>query len=162
MYNNCCEEVTCEVQEFDFDFEQYPEFVKSKTKKEATPMNDYRIYLQRRVERVYEDGRIALARKFYLLEDDAPQTAKAYVERIQEGKYQLPKLDEDTGVTTYGTGPYGIIFRDPANVADKKGFDEAEKQLKAARTDALDIVNTLGETDALNALKDFQAYVKVL
>ena len=156
-YNN----TTCAVQEIEFDFELYPEFAKSK-KKEETPMNDFRPYLQRRVDRVYEDGRIVLARKYFLLEDDMPMTAKAFIERIQAGKYQLPTTDEDTGITTYGIGPFGIIYRDPANVADKVGFDAAVKLLQDARTEALDTVNTLYEHDALDALKNFQTYVKGL
>lgn len=147
--------------------EEYPNtcspFKTGKSKnKEESPMNETRTYLRNRLNEVFSDGRAILAKNFNLIEDDTPQFAEAFVERIQSGKFQLPTQDKDTGLTAYGTGPYGIIFRDPANVADPTGFEAALKLLKAQRTEAHDTVNVLGEVEALAALKSFQSYVQSL
>jgi len=160
--NNNWINVECSVCECDIeiDIEDYIPNTKS-NRKEETPMNEFRPYLRDRLCNVFNDGRRALAGKFYLLEDNAPQTAKQFVERIQEGKFQLPTTD-DNGITAYGTGPYGLIYRDPAQVADKDGYEAALKLLRDAKQEAIDVVNTLDETQSLQALKDFQAYVKSL
>lgn len=152
----------------EIDIEEYPTACspfktgKSTTKEEKSPMNETRTYLRNRLNEVFSDGRAILAKNFNLIEDDTPQSAEAFVKRIQDGKFQLPTQDKDTGLTAYGTGPYGIIFRDPANVADPTGFEAALKLLKTQRTEALDTVNVLGEVDALAALKSFQTYVQSL
>lgn len=125
-------------------------------------MNDFRNYLTRRTENVYHEGKTSLAKTFYLLEDDAPQSAKAFAERIQADKFQLPTLNEDNGLTAYGTGPYGIIFRDPAHVADTDGFTAAVKLLQVERQKTLDTINVLDEATSLTAFQAFQAYVTSL
>lgn len=125
-------------------------------------MNDFRNYLTRRTENVYHEGKSALAKTFYLLEDDAPQSAKTFVERIQAGKFQLPTLNEDNGLTAYGTGPYGIIFRDPTHVANTDGFTAAVKLLQVERQKTLDTVNVLDEAASLTAFQAFQTYVASL
>lgn len=123
---------------------------------------DFRSYLTNRIDDIWYKGKTALAKKFNLLEDDTPLTAKAFVERIQSGKYQLPEKDEETGLTSYGMGPYGIIWRDPANVADPVGFEAAVKLLRDAKTEALDVVKVLDETKSLDALTTLKDYVKSL
>lgn len=154
---------------YDFEFECeceedlplcYP--TKSTRKGEQTPMNDFRNYLTRRMDNVYHEGKTSLAKTFYLLEDDAPQSAKAFAERIQAGKFQLPTLNPDTGLTAYGSGPYGIIFRDPAHVADTDGFTAAIKLLQVERQKTLDTINVLDEAAALTAFQAFQTYVTSL
>ncbi|HEY2810528.1 MAG TPA: hypothetical protein VGJ00_03965 [Rhabdochlamydiaceae bacterium] len=138
------------------------DYIDRPQRKEKTTMNDFRSYLNRRVDRVFEDGRITLAKKFFLLEDNPPQTAEALVEVIKSGKYQLPTKDEKTGLTSYGMGPYGIIFRDPANVADPTGFEAALKELKKEKMKALDVINILDEVTSKQALDNFMTYVESL
>jgi hypothetical protein len=59
-------------------------------------------------------------------------------------------------------GPYGIIFRDPANVADPTGFEAALKELKKEKMKALDVINILDEVTSKQALDNFMTYVESL
>jgi hypothetical protein len=128
---------------------------------EKTPMFDTKRYLRDRIEDTWFDGKKALARKFNILENDPPTTAKEVVDRIKSDEFTLPTMDED-GITAYGTGPYGLIWRDPTKVADRKGYEEAAKALLETKKDTVDIVYASLEADGLKALQDFKATVKAL
>lgn len=128
---------------------------------ETTPMFDTKRYLRDRIEDIWFDGKKALARKFNIFENDPPNTAKELVERIKSDQYTLPTTDED-GITAYGTGPYGMIWRDPTQVADRKGYEEAAKALLETKRDTIDIVFASDEATGLKALQEFKATVKAL
>lgn len=165
-YNNImpaeflCGEYSCEIEIDDFD-DDCPR--KSTTRKgEQTPMNDFRSYLTRRVENIYRDGKTQLSKNFFLTEEDCPNTGADLVKRIQDGDFQLPYPDTKTGLTAYGNGPYGIIWRNPKNIADPTGFLAAVKLLNVQRQKALDVINVLPEADSLAALQTFETYVESL
>jgi hypothetical protein len=128
---------------------------------EKTPMFDTKRYLRDRIEDTWFDGKKALARKFNITENDPPQSAKELVDRIKSDEFTLPTTDED-GITAYGTGPYGLIWREPTKVADRKGYEEAAKALLETKKDTIDVIFALPEEDGLKALQDFKATVKAL
>jgi hypothetical protein len=128
---------------------------------EKTPMFDTKRYLRDRIEDTWFDGKKALARKFNITENDPPTSAKELVDRIKSDEFTLPSADED-GMMAFGTGPYGLIWRDPTKVADRKGYEEAVKALQETKRDTVDVIFTLSEQDGLKALQDFKAIVKAL
>jgi hypothetical protein len=128
---------------------------------EKTPMFDTKRYLRDRIEDTWCDGKKTLARKFNILENDPPSTAKELVERIKSDEFTFPTEDED-GIIAYGNGPYGLIWRDPTKVADRKGYEEAVKALLETKKDTVDVIFALPEQDGLKALQDFKATVKAL
>ena len=128
---------------------------------ETTPMFDTKRYLRDRIEDTWLIGKKELARKFNLIENDHPNTAKELVDRIKSDQFTLPTMDED-GITAYGTGPFGLIWRSPDKVADRKGYEEAAKVLLETKRDTVDVILALPEQDGLKALQDFKATVKAL
>lgn len=130
-------------------------------KKEENTMNDFRVYLNQRLNDTSDNGVYFLEQTYNLVDDEFPKTAKEFVERIQAGKFVLPGLDAE-GHQVFGMGPFGIIFRDPTKLPDKAGYNAALKELLEQRKDALDVIKVLPEADALNAFKTFQTYVKSL
>jgi hypothetical protein len=128
---------------------------------EKTLMFDTKRHLRDRVEYTWFDGKKALARKFNISESDPPLSAKELVDRIKSDEFTLPTTDED-GIMAFGTGPYGLIWRDPTKVADRKGFEKAVEALNETKRDTIDVIIALPEQDGLKALQDFKATVKAL
>ncbi len=128
---------------------------------EKTTMFDTKRYLRDRIEDTWFDAKKALARKYNILENDPPASAKELVDRIKSDEFTLPTTDED-GITAYGTGPYGLIWRDPTKVADRKGYTDASNAILGTKRDTIDIIFASPDADGLKALQDFKATVKAL
>ncbi len=142
-----------------------PQCINGKTiynqKKEKTPMTDHKYYLTQRLNRLEGERVEILAVKFNIVEDEPPQNAKEFIERIQAGKFTMPKKDEDD-CFEYGHGPYGIVWRDPTITPDKDGYTKALKALSLEKDNTRDAIEMLPDADALAEFRKFQAYITTL
>lgn len=130
-----------------------------------TSAQDQRSYLRDRLHSLYYEKYNELEKQFGLVDDDSPTTAKEVVERIQAGKYMLPKDEDnkndkkkDLYSILYGHGKNVIRWRDPDLKEDKEGFEAAAKTMKAEWQKAKDTIVIASPADGLEALRAFEAY----
>lgn len=127
-------------------------------KKEETTMRteteNQRSYLDARLSVIRNDMENALKKHFGLMNDEAPETSKDLVKRIQDGKFVLPKDREDCYA---GDAHWSIIWRDPAVKEDQEGYDAAYAKLRAAYKVARDDINILPPEEGLKTLRAFEA-----
>lgn len=120
-----------------------------------TGEKDQRRHVQSRLYEIYYTKKAELKKKFGLLDDEAPMTPAAFVQRIADGKYTIDKEKMDKN--TYS--PAGFIrWRDPAVLEDKAGYDAAREKLSTAYTAAQDKSVLAPATDLLATLEAFEAW----
>lgn len=112
-------------------------------------------YLERRLEVLVYQKRDELYREFGIRDENAPQTPKEFVERILAGKFILPDEDHDDDFCC--SPAQAIIWRDPSVKKDYDGFNKAEKEMLAARTEVKDAIMIKSAEEGLAALKDFES-----
>lgn len=120
--------------------------------------DDYqkRNYLQGRIYETQSAKNHDLMKTFGLVDDDAPATAKEFIQRIQDGKFVLKKETEDK--KTYRPADF-ITWRDPAVLEDQEGFAAASVKFSVAVTDAVDTAKIAADpADGLKALKALEAW----
>lgn len=114
-----------------------------------------RTYLTTRIYSVQSDKGFELRKTFGLLDDDAPDTAKEFIKRIQDGKFVLKKETEDK--KTWRPSEY-ITWRDPAVKEDQAGFDAAWETFSDEVTKVTDTVKIADPADGLKALQALEAW----
>jgi hypothetical protein len=102
---------------------------------------------------------------FNLYVDNTPKTYIDMIAAIKDGKYTIdPKAekrvadweeDEEDGPSYFGP-LYGIVWDGP--VADRKGYDQAVKDLRKQKTEAERIIVTGDAAAGLAALQAFEAW----
>lgn len=112
-------------------------------------------YLSNRASKVYSQKRDEAMHKYGMLDDDAPSTPRALIDRLASGKFTVTQENMDR----MHYCPYNLIkWRDPATKEDQEGFKKADDALKAARTKAEDIIVVMSNDAArLKALQEFES-----
>ena len=119
-----------------------------------------RAHLIRRSWNIKQEKIYAARDHFHLDDDDYPRTPAEYVERIKAGKFVLRKADDtddEGGEIFYNSPPRYIVFRDPANPADHKGFNAFSDKVHEARVKLEDKITVSDPVDGLTLLEAFEA-----
>lgn len=112
-----------------------------------------RIQMHERLLEVTDKFDSDLRRAFHLTDDNYPETADEFVQRIKDGKFTLRALN-DTWVGAHFIDR--VRWRDPAAVADLEGFKAAEKRLEAAREALEDKISFLPVAESYAAFEAFK------
>lgn len=112
-------------------------------------------HLSNRMSTAFSTKKQELAKKFGLMDDDPPMTAKDLIARITAGKYVV--AEDKMTVSAYEPTRF-FTWRDPSVKKDEEGFKAAEVALRKARTAAEDIIVVMSdEATRLKALQDFES-----
>lgn len=131
--------------------------------KEEETMNGYSKeaeatqYLTSRLLTAYYKVENKLGYDFGLHDYDEPLTARALVERITSGKFQLPSPERDEHNHGLYDALLSIRWRDPAVKEDRPGHDAAIKLLSSDRVAVKDQIQVGTLAEGLKALQDFEA-----
>lgn len=99
----------------------------------------------------------ALEKKYFINDDQYPQTAEDLIDRIKNDKFKLlDKAERDRRYDAFGDGPFdGLIWR--THDADRDGYDAAVKEFYN-KADDLNFTIMTGDYDvSVSALKDLKA-----
>jgi hypothetical protein len=124
---------------------------------EMNDLNDQRGHLSSRVYQIANQHESDLRAAFHLNNDEAPESFDELVARFASGKVQFSKDIKSDRKFSYAPDLMRyIVWRDPAVPADKAGYDAAEAEMMAARTNVLDDVAILEPKEALASVRAFE------
>jgi hypothetical protein len=110
-------------------------------------------YLSERAYSIKNEKRTALARKFGIIDDEAPETAQELVDRILAGKFVLGEKKD----RTHYSPVQNIQWRDPAITKDEVGFKAAAEKLAKEHQKVVDTIQILPPEQGLKALQEYEA-----
>lgn len=93
---------------------------------------------------------------FGLIDDESPRSPEEIVERIKSGMFVIPAPE---GRDNWGSPYKMILWRDPAKVKDRDGYNAWSAKLDVARTKLEDTIAINSPADALSELQAFEATV---
>lgn len=139
-----------------------PRFEEKKEDNMNENLQRERSYLDNRLHMVSQDKTLEMKKTYGLADDDHPSSLKEIVERIQAGKFVLPKKneDEDPDDDRYfdlSEALYDIRWRDPSKEEDKDGYKAAKEIFDKKRTEVKDAIFVKTPAEGLEALKAFEA-----
>lgn len=120
-----------------------------------TTEKDQRSHARYRTETIFYEKKSELKKQFGLIDDEAPETAADFIQRITDGKYMIPK--EKLDKKTYGPERY-IRWRSPDMIEDTAGYNDAKAKLETAYADAKDKIALGSASDLLSTLESFKAW----
>lgn len=97
----------------------------------------------------------AEAETTFNLHGQRPKTIKELREGIANGFLSVPEELDDKASVYYWTD--AVVWQDPAKKPDRKGYDEAVKQMTADASDVKDQIVVMGAEKGLEALNAFKA-----
>lgn len=120
-----------------------------------TTEKDQRGYVADRLRTIRYEKSAALEKQFGLIDEEAPKTPAAFVQRIADGMYTIDKERMDK--QTYRPMDY-IRWRDPSVVEDKEGYKAAIEKMEVAYRTAKDAAVLSPIADAKTAMDTFAAW----
>lgn len=136
----------------------YVDYVSSDKHNESAKTN----YLLSRFQDTKGKVNYELRKQFGLENDERPQSAKEFADRILSGKYILPTETEETlSRAQYYCGwsvTDSIKWRDPEIKEDRAGYEAAKKQLDDAATDVHDCIMLKSNDEALKEIKALESW----
>jgi hypothetical protein len=95
----------------------------------------------------------ALLKEFGMVNEDAPRTPKALVQRILDGLFVIPETYEDQ--YCYNPSEY-ITWRDPNVKKDKAGYEAARKVLDKKYEEVVDNIYVSTVEEGLKVFNKFE------